>query len=202
MATHYRHTRRPENRLGRHYKRLRRFSPAPPLSFNYLSRKICRTAERISEVRLALDQSGNSLADIIEGGIPARPFADRHRLAIRRQRLQLGKVAPPPETGSQNDRDHTGRPGLVPRQGALELDTTDVIRNEKIGADQQQDDISRLKPGAGGAGPIGTGGDIAFIPDLDQPLPVQDRISSQACDHSTRLPDTMIGWRASPIAST
>jgi hypothetical protein len=62
---------------------------------------------------------------------------------------------------------------------------TDVIRNEKIGADQQQDDISRLKPGVGGAGPIGTGGDIAFVPDLDQPLPVEDRISSQACDHST-----------------
>ena len=28
------------------------FRPPRPLSFNYLSRKICRTAERISEVRL------------------------------------------------------------------------------------------------------------------------------------------------------
>ena len=67
-----------------------------------------------------------------------------------------------------------GRPRLMSRKGALELDTTDVVRTEKIGADQQEDDISRLEPGVGGAAPIGTGGDIAFVPDLDQPLTAQN----------------------------
>src|SRR5215472_839148 len=36
MAAHYRHTRRLENRLGRHYKRFRRFAPAPPLVLQLL----------------------------------------------------------------------------------------------------------------------------------------------------------------------
>src|SRR5262249_41545845 len=42
------------------------------------------------------------------------------------------------------------------------------------GADQQYNDICRREPGVGGAGPIGTGGDIAFVPDLDQPLMAQN----------------------------
>jgi hypothetical protein len=54
-----------------------------------------------------------------------------YRLVIRRQRLQLGKGAALPEAGAHNDRDHKCRPGLVSRQGTLELDTTDINRSQK-----------------------------------------------------------------------
>jgi hypothetical protein len=62
---------------------------------------------------LALDQSGDTLGDIIEGGILTRPFVARYRLAIRRQRLQLREVTTLPQAGAENDRDHKRRPCLM-----------------------------------------------------------------------------------------
>jgi hypothetical protein len=62
---------------------------------------------------LDLDHSGDTLCDIIQRSILARPFAAGHPLAIARQGLQLGKVATLPEARAQSDRDHSCRPSFA-----------------------------------------------------------------------------------------
>src|SRR6516165_5560117 len=83
------------------------------------------------------DHSSDALGDISEGGILARPFAAYHRLAIARQGLQLGEAPTLPEAGTQNDRYYLCRPGFVSFHRPLEFDVVNVVRSEKVGADQQ-----------------------------------------------------------------
>ena len=74
--------------------------------------------------RCAPRRRAQSLGYDKKGSIPARPFAARHRLAICRQRLQLGKVAILPQRGLQpfdvNVAGDFQQPGRVSRCSARE----------------------------------------------------------------------------------
>src|SRR6516225_9733529 len=109
------------------------------------------------------------------GGILARPFAACHRLTITRQGHQLGEVTTLSEAGTENDRYYRCCSGFVSFHRPLEFDVVDVVRSEKVGVDQQQDDICCLELPIDGASPFGASADAPVVPGLDQPLPAQDR---------------------------
>jgi hypothetical protein len=52
----------------------------------------------------------------------------------------------------------------VTRHGALQLDVVAVIRRQKIGTDQQQNDLGALQMGINRASPLGPSHDVAVMP--------------------------------------
>jgi hypothetical protein len=62
----------------------------------------------------------------------------------------------------------------VAGEGAGHLDAPAVFRVDEVGADQEQDQLGALQAAVDLARPVVAGEELAVVPGLDQPLPLQE----------------------------
>lgn len=98
-------------------------------------------------------------------------FDDRR--TIRRQGVESGELRFLPVATAQDYRHHARLPCVVHADRLGQLHIVAVIRMEEVGADEQQDDVGIAERLVNGARPFARAGDLAVVPDLDQPLALQ-----------------------------
>src|SRR5437870_3351788 len=88
-----------------------------------------------------LHRCSNALCNVQEGLVSTAPT--RNGLSIFGQSLQGAQWGHFPVHRTKDDGDNTRITGRVALQGFLHLDPIAVLRRDELGADQQQDEISR-----------------------------------------------------------
>jgi hypothetical protein len=90
------------------------------------------------------DDPADARGHVGEGFVPVGPVSNRPR--VLRQRLKLAEGGALPVVAvTEDDRDDARLTRLVPLHRSRHFDVVAVVGGEKIGADEQEDDVGRLQ---------------------------------------------------------
>ena len=119
-----------------------------------------------------LSHLADALGDIPERLIWIGPLG--HRLRVGGQSLYPGKWCPLPIHRAQMNRHYPGFTCLMSCEPPPHLDVVAVVGVKKIGADQEQNQLSRFQVLVDRILPGAAGSNLAVVPGLNDPLPLQE----------------------------